>query len=140
MIICDTNCLLSLVNADDPHHVEVRGLAYAQSRPLIVSPLVLAEFDYLVRKVVNGATARGLLAGLLEGRMIEVPSLSRTDLLAAIKVDGKYRALDLGLTDASLVVLAYRYHTTDLLTRDERDFRPVTPLQGGAFRLLPKDR
>jgi hypothetical protein len=25
------------------------------------------------------------------------------------------------------------------LTRDERDFRPITPLQGGVFRLLPKD-
>jgi uncharacterized protein len=72
--------------------------------------------------------------------MIEVPTLSHTDLLTAVKVDGKYAALDLGLTDASLIVSAYRYRTTDLLTRDERDFRPITPLQGGAFRLLPQDR
>ncbi|WP_035701669.1 type II toxin-antitoxin system VapC family toxin [Glycomyces tenuis] len=140
MIVCDTNCLLSLVNADDPHHMAVRELATSQPRPLLVSPLVLAEFDYLVRKVVSGAAARGILVRLLEGGMIEVPSLSHADLLTAIKVDAEYKALDLGLADASLVVLAHRYHTTDLLTRDERDFRPVTPLQGGAFRLLPKDR
>ena len=37
-------------------------------------------------------------------------------------------------------MLAYRYKTLDLLTRDERYFRPITPLQGGVFRLLPKDR
>jgi predicted nucleic acid-binding protein len=139
VIICDTNCLISLVNADDQHHGEVRGIAAAQTRPLIVSPLVLAEFDYLVRKVVSSEAARGILSGLLQGRMIEVAALSHTDLLTAVKIDSKYAALDLGLTDASLVVLAYRYKTLDLLTRDERDFRPVTPLQGGAFRLLPKD-
>jgi predicted nucleic acid-binding protein len=140
VIICDTNCLISLVNADDQHHQEVRHLAAAQTRPLIVSPLVLAEFDYLVRKVVSNEAARGILSGLLQGRMIEVASMSHTDLLTAVKVDAKYAGLELGLTDASLVVLAYRYKTRDLLTRDERDFRPVTPLQGGAFRLLPKDR
>jgi predicted nucleic acid-binding protein len=139
VIICDTNCLISLVNADDQHHEEVRRLAAAQTRPLIVNPLVLAEFDYLVRKVVSNDAARGILSGLLQGRMIEVASMSHTDLLTAVKVDAKYAALELGLTDASLVVLAYRYQTQDLLTRDERDFRPVTPLQGGTFRLLPKD-
>jgi predicted nucleic acid-binding protein len=139
VIICDTNCLISLVNADDQYHAEVRRIAADQTRPLIVSPLVLAEFDYLVRKVVSNESARGILSGLLQGRMIEVASMSHTDLLTAVKVDAKYAALELGLTDASLIVLAYRYKTLDLFTRDERDFRPVTPLQGGAFRLLPKD-
>jgi predicted nucleic acid-binding protein len=140
LIICDTNCLLSLVNADDQHHEEVRGIAGAQTRPLIVSPLVLGEFDYLVRKVVSSEAARGIPSGLLQGRMIEVASMSHTDLLTAVKIDAKYAALELGFTDASLVVLAYRYKTLELLTRDERDFRPVTPLQGGSFRLLSKDR
>ncbi|WP_194201870.1 type II toxin-antitoxin system VapC family toxin [Glycomyces albidus] len=140
MIICDTNCLLSLVNDADPHHEEVRKIATSESRPLVVSPLVLAEFDYLVRKIVSGAVARSLLERLLQGRMIEVAAMSHTDLLTAVKVDAKYASLELGLADASLVVLAYRYKTFDLLTRDERDFRPIVPLQGGAFRLLPKDR
>ncbi|GAA2142481.1 type II toxin-antitoxin system VapC family toxin [Glycomyces algeriensis] len=67
MIICDTNCLISLVNADDQHHEEVRRLAAAQTRPLIVSPLVLAEFDYLVHKVVSNHAARRILSGLLQG-------------------------------------------------------------------------
>ncbi|THV42314.1 PIN domain-containing protein [Glycomyces buryatensis] len=140
MIICDTNCLISLVNDQDPHHEAVREIAAAQSRPLVVSPLVLAEFDYLVRKLVSGQAVRAILSRLLQGRMIEVAAMNHTDLLTAFRLDGKYAALDLGLTDATVVVLAYRYRTVDLLTRDERDFRPITPLQGGAFRLLPSDR
>jgi predicted nucleic acid-binding protein len=50
-----------------------------------------------------------------------------------------YGEFDLGITDASLVVLAARYETRDVLTFDERHFRKVTPIQGGSFRLLPLD-
>ena len=45
----------------------------------------------------------------------------------------------IGVTDASLVVLAARYRTTRLLTFDERHFRAIKPLHGEAFTLLPAD-
>ncbi|HVC78911.1 MAG TPA: hypothetical protein VNL35_00225 [Chloroflexota bacterium] len=51
----------------------------------------------------------------------------------------RYRDLRLGLSDASLAILAYRYQTRRILTFDERAFRPVTPLQGGSFLILPAD-
>jgi predicted nucleic acid-binding protein len=48
--------------------------------------------------------------------------------------------LRLGVADASLVVIAERYATRRLLTFDERTFRAVAPLQGGAFTILPADQ
>jgi hypothetical protein len=36
-------------------------------------------------------------------------------------------------------VLAERYDTTRLLTRDERHFRALRPLRADAFMLLPAD-
>jgi len=51
----------------------------------------------------------------------------------------RYRDLRLGLSDASLAILAYRYQTRRILTFDERAFRQVTPLQGGSFLILPAD-
>lgn len=46
----------------------------------------------------------------------------------------------LDLTDATVVVLAERYETIDVVTLDRRDFRVVTPLTGQVtFRLLPDD-
>ncbi len=48
--------------------------------------------------------------------------------------------LKIGLTDASLVVLADRVGTVDVATFDERHFRVVRPIGGtGAFRILPVD-
>jgi predicted nucleic acid-binding protein len=49
------------------------------------------------------------------------------------------RDLELGLADASLVVLANRWQTRRILTLDQRAFRAVSPLQGGAFEILPAD-
>jgi predicted nucleic acid-binding protein len=47
---------------------------------------------------------------------------------------------DIGLTDASLLVLAARFETIRLATLDERHFRAVPPLTGeAAFTLLPAD-
>jgi hypothetical protein len=46
---------------------------------------------------------------------------------------------ELGLTDASIAVIAARHHTANILTLDERHFRAVRPLWGEAFRLLPAD-
>jgi uncharacterized protein len=36
-------------------------------------------------------------------------------------------------------VLAARWETRRILTLDQRAFRAVTPLQGGAFIVLPAD-
>jgi predicted nucleic acid-binding protein len=47
--------------------------------------------------------------------------------------------LGIGLTDASLVVLADRYRTNRILTLNERPFRALEPLGGGSFELLPAD-
>jgi uncharacterized protein len=69
----------------------------------------------------------------------EIPHVAAGDLARALEIDTRYADLGIGLTDASLVVLAARYGTRDLLTFDERVFRKITPIQGGEFRLLPLD-
>jgi hypothetical protein len=43
-------------------------------------------------------------------------------------MDEQYGDLELGLADASVLVLAKRFRATRLLTFDERDFRAITPL------------
>ena len=61
-------------------------------------------------------------------------------MTAAVRVAARYADMNLGLTDASLVVLAERLAVTDIATLDERHFRAVRPLSGpAAFRLLPSD-
>lgn len=93
----------------------------------------------LVRTRVGGGAARRTI-GVLSSGDFDLAHLDRADVGAAIEIDYQYPDLGLGLTDASLVVLAERYRTIDILTLDERHFRALTPRYGGrAFRILPAD-
>jgi predicted nucleic acid-binding protein len=51
------------------------------------------------------------------------------------EIIARYDDQAIGVTDASLVVLADRYETTSILTLDYRHFRVVKPLAGGSFTL-----
>ncbi len=52
----------------------------------------------------------------------------------------RYSNLAIGLADASIVVLAQRHGTRDVLTLDERHFRALRVSGGKRFRVLPADR
>ncbi|MGW0181773.1 hypothetical protein [Nocardia sp. NPDC003345] len=80
-----------------------------------------------------------MLAQERTGR-IEVPPVSADLLRIARRVQDRYLALRLDLTDATNVSLAERYETVEVLTLDRRGFRAISPLTGdAAFRLLPDD-
>jgi predicted nucleic acid-binding protein len=51
----------------------------------------------------------------------------------------QYADLRIGVTDASIVVLADRYGTDRVLTLDVRHFRALSTLDGRPFTLLPAD-
>ena len=61
------------------------------------------------------------------------------DLRRAREIVGRYRDLPLGLTDASLIVLADRYDIDTIATLDDRHFRVVRSLSGRPLRILPAD-
>lgn len=75
--------------------------------------------------------------GLASGFTVE--ALDSAGLGAAAELCERYRSLELGLADASMVVLADRWRTTELATYDERHLRAVEPLRGESFGLRPAD-
>ncbi len=102
----------------------------------MVSPFVMAELDYLLRSRVGRGAARALVDELAGGAY-RLPCIDEDDLRVATEVIDRYAGLDLGLTDASLVMLADRHATLRLLTLDRRRFGTVRSLGGAPFELLP---
>jgi predicted nucleic acid-binding protein len=51
----------------------------------------------------------------------------------------RHASVDLGLADASIVVLGQRHGVSTVLTLDERHFRTVRGPGGEPFRILPAD-
>ena len=136
-MIVDTSLLLAAFVPDHRMHAECAQVLRTV-RPLVLSPLVLAELDYLTARIAGVDAELALLAELSSGAY-ELASFGLDDLTRARSVVERYQDLPLGLTDASLVVLADRYDTDTIGTLDERHFRVVRSLSGRPLRILPAD-
>lgn len=136
MLICDTSGLMAFFDADEPEHATARAAVEDDAGPRIVSPFVLAELDYLLTTRRGVRDELTVLAELASGAW-ELPSLDATDLRQATRVLDRYADQNIGLTAASIVVLAERYRTDRLLTLDRRHFGVIRTAAGRAFTLLP---
>lgn len=136
MIVADTSGLLALFNRGEPRHDEVRRVIERESDPLVVSPYVVAELDYLVATRLGVDAELDVLAELAGGAY-HLASIGEDEFRMSVGVVERYRDQDVGVTDASLVVLASRHQTRSILTLDHRHFSVLRPLAGGRFRLLP---
>jgi predicted nucleic acid-binding protein len=138
VIVLDTSGLLAAVDSSQRRHESSRRALESDPGPLLLSPLVLAELDYLLSTRV-GIDAEMLLLGQVADGAYQLENFGPEDVRAASELIERYRKLGIGLADASVMVIAARAGTNRVLTLDERHFRALRPLRGRAFRLLPKD-
>lgn len=138
MIVIDTSVIYALLDANDQRHRVARDWYRGTDDDLVTTPLVLAEADHLASTRGGSRAVRAMRADIRAGAY--VVDWWPTAAVEAAEVADRYADLGLGLTDASLVVLAAHVGTLDIATFDERHLRAVVPLTGGAaFRLLPLD-
>ena len=135
-LIIDTSALLAYFDASEPDHAAVEHHVSASTELLVVSPYVVAELDYLV------ATRHGVRAELavldeLTGGAWELVGFDADDLKQARSIVAKYGDQDIGVADASNIVLASRYHTQTIVTLDRRHFEMLRPITGSRFTVLP---
>ena len=139
MILLDTSGLLSALDESQRHHHEcVRSIGEA-TPPLLLSPFVLAELDYLLMRHVGRHAQIALLEEVARGAYQLAP-FAAADVARAREVVEEYADLEVRLADASIVVLAERHAITDVLTLDERHFRAMRVERRKRFKVLPFDR
>jgi predicted nucleic acid-binding protein len=134
-VVLDTSFVVALIDADDERHAAALDCFHATDQDFVTTPLALAEID----------AAAGRLGGQRAQQAI------RDDFDSGVFAlrwwaDGLRDALaicrdrpDVGLTDASLVALAARLHTTRIATLDPGPFRSLSTRDGQPFVLLPAD-
>jgi predicted nucleic acid-binding protein len=136
MIVLDTSVVVAAMNRRDAHHGAVAAWIEEVNTALVTSPLAVAEMDYLVSTHGGERAAQQLYDDLDRGayRVEWWPA----SIYESVEVAREHGGL--GLTDASLVVLAARLGTVQIATLDQRHFRALAPLTGEtAFTLLPAD-
>jgi predicted nucleic acid-binding protein len=137
MILVDTSGLVAAIDPRQAYHAAALEVL-ARSQPRLLSPFILAELDYLIATRTGQTEALKLLTDLARGTY-QLEPFGAADIAACITVIRRHAALDIGLADASIVVLAERHQCLDLLTLDQRHFRTVLGPNQRPFRLLPFD-
>ncbi len=137
MILLDTSGLLAALDSAQRRHNEAAASLLEATPPLLLSPFVFAELDYLLATRVGEAARTSLLREVERGAYRLVP-FSAAEVGEARAIIERHADLRVSLADASIAVLAARHKTQDVLTLDERHFRVLTA-NAQPFRLLPAD-
>jgi predicted nucleic acid-binding protein len=139
-LIADTGGLLKALAATPsgaasfPEYEE----ALTSASAVIVPGLVLAEVDHFLHN--DRGAMRRLVAQIFDPttRYEYEPPLS-ADIARALELDAKFKELELGLVDGTVIAVAERRGVYRVLTTDRRDFSTVRagPRLTRAFELLP---
>lgn len=138
MILLDTSGLLAALFDDQRHHEECAEVLRNAEGPLILSPFVLAETDYLIQKYA-GVKAEIMFLEDVERGAYKLVNFIHDDMQNMRVMVTRYKDLNIGIADASLIVLADRFDCRDVLTLDIRHFRATRPTTKKSFRILPAD-
>ncbi len=134
-MIIDTGILIAAVDSDEPAHeaaVEILGVR----EPRVVPESVVVEADWLIAKRFGVDVEMAFLRGLDEGSLVVEP-IGQDDRVRAAEIIARYRDLDLGYVDATIVALAERLGERRIATLDRRHFRVIQPRHVKTFELLP---
>jgi predicted nucleic acid-binding protein len=134
-VIVDTSALYSYFVGTDLANAAVTAVIEGAGQ-LVISPLVIAELDYLIASRFGVEAERAVLDELASGAW-EIAPFTAEDLADAARIVAKYADQSVGVTDASLVVIANRYATTTIATLDRGHFEVLRSLGGAPFTLVP---
>jgi predicted nucleic acid-binding protein len=135
-MIMDTSALLAFFDASDPNHAAVAEVIGVAEDPLVVPPFVVAELDYLVLSRHGRRAEQAVAESLASGGWRLAPF--GLDLMTqAARYLPRYDDQRIGLTDASIMVLAQAMGTRRVATFDHRHFAFLRFEDGSAPSLLP---
>jgi predicted nucleic acid-binding protein len=136
VILLDTSGVLAAIDTSQTHHHACVDVLQKREDPLLLSPFVLAEIDYLLATRVGPKAETALLEEVARGAY-KLERFEADDIGQALNIIERFADVDIGLADASIVVLADRYRIRDVLTLDHRHFEALRRSNGRPFRLLP---
>jgi predicted nucleic acid-binding protein len=137
-LIVDAAAVVAMGDRRDRRQAAVESVLRDEPGGLVMPAQVTAEADYLLWSRGGAPARRSFLEDLARGRYL-VECLGPEDYALVADLEERYSALAPGLTDLSIVIVAHRVGTRRVATFDERHFRAMRPLGGGAFTLLPAD-
>lgn len=130
-ILADTGPLVALLLKRDPHHRATgRWIANNVQRLLSTWPVVTEACHFL------GLDGKLALFQMIERGALVITDIASGDVKAFASVMTTYSDREVDLADASLVLLAERTGTTDIITTDRTDFSVYRLTRNRTFNIV----
>jgi predicted nucleic acid-binding protein len=135
-VVADSGAIYALVDASDVWHARVKAWWERAGRDIVLPVTILPEVTYLLQTRIGSAAEEAFVQALADGEFALEP-LGDEDLSRIADVMHVYRDFPLGFVDASVVTIAERLETRDVLTTDRRHFGVIRPRHARSLSLLP---
>jgi predicted nucleic acid-binding protein len=135
-VVADTGPIYALIDASDAWHDRVASWWGSSRRRVVLPVTMLAEAAYLLQTRIGIAAEEAFARAIADGEF-NVEPLEDEDFARIADLVHAYRDLPLGFVDASIVAVAERLGTREILTTDRRHFGVVRPTHTKALTLLP---
>lgn len=135
-VVADTGPLYALLDRSDAWHDRVVAWWTKNRREVVVPVSVIPEVTYLLQSRIGPQAEQAFVTSLADGE-IEIEQVTADDLGRISHLLEQYADLRLGFVDASVIAVAERLETRDILTTDVRHFSAVRPRHARSLLLSP---
>jgi len=136
--LIDTGVLYALADRKDKWHSRASAFLAGFTGRLLVTSTVMPETCYLLNTYL-GLSAEMAFVRAVINREIVLEQVTTADLARAVEVMNTYADANIGMVDASIVAVAERLNTTNILTVDRRHFAMIKPRHCNGFQLFPQE-
>ena len=135
-IVVDTGAIFALADRTDAWHRRCSTFVNDYAGRLIVPCTVIPEACYLLNAYLGESAEKAFVESLLR-KELSIDHFQPEDLARCKELLKRYKDLNLGLVDASIVSTCERRGIFDILTTDRKHFSVVKSKQGKHFRPFP---
>jgi predicted nucleic acid-binding protein len=135
-VVADTGPIYALVDSSDNWHERVASWWGGGRRRVILPVTILPEVCYLLQTRIGTNAEEAFARAVADGEFV-IEHLEDEDFPRIADLVHAYRDLPLGFVDASIVAVAERLGTREILTTDRRHFGVVRPRHTKVLTLVP---
>ncbi|HXT16395.1 MAG TPA: PIN domain-containing protein [Gemmatimonadaceae bacterium] len=135
-VVADTGAIYALIDASDAWHDDVTAWWAAAVDDIVLPVTIVPEVAYLLQRRIGAVAEEAFVRSIADAELVVEPLLDE-DMPRIADIMRGYRDLPLGFVDASVIAVAERLGTRDVLTTDRRHFAVVRPGHARSLALLP---
>ena len=133
--IIDTSAIVGLVDKSCQHHGRISDIVNKTDLKLIVPSPVIPEACYMLNKKFGPVIEIRFLEEIISVNL-QIEILKFTDILRIVEILKKYKSLNIGFVDGSIVAIAERLKINQILTLDNKHFGAMIPVGFDYFDIL----